>query len=251
MINWPPSYMAYITSWIAKGSPADNSTWGMWNANDPAISPSGAQQPGEGGVDLPVSIGTPVYALATGPVQAVGYWQDNAHGVLTQRVNVPGVGLEDLYYQHIQLNPSIKAGDVVQKGQQIGTIGPFNEIEMGFNAAWGGPWGGQWGSPGNAPQTANHPGPWIKDPRPWLAALVSGNPAPVSGSGLSTSSTGVGSSIAQALGLPTPAAVQSMAQRVMLVFFGGLIILIGVLVVFFSSDAGKKTVKAGEMAAMA
>lgn len=187
-VTWPPPYMQYIIDWVKRGKPADNSTWGMWDANDPAISPSGAQQPGEGGVDLPVAIGTPVYALATGPVVGVGYWQDNAHGVLTQRVNVPGVGPEDLYYQHIQLDTSLHAGDIVQQGQKIGTIGPFNEIELGFNPAWGGPWGGQWGSPGNANPTANHPGPWVKDPRPWLAALVTGQPAPITS--LDTSAAG-------------------------------------------------------------
>src|SRR5260221_202724 len=34
---------------------------------------------------------------------------------------------------------------------------------MGFNAQWGQPWG------------TNHPGPWVKDPRPWLNAILNGS----------------------------------------------------------------------------
>lgn len=184
--NWPPDYMKSLVDWINRGSPNDNSLYGMWDAPDPAISPSGQVQPGEGGVDLGTPIGTPVYALATGPIIAAGYWKDNAHGVITQRVNVPGAGLQDLYYQHIQLDPSIVqcqgqacSGQVVQRGQRIGTIGPFNEIEMGFNSLWGGVWG------------SNHPGPWVHDPRKWLAALVTGNPAPVGSVGTSSTLGGL------------------------------------------------------------
>ena len=96
--------------------------------------------------------------------------------------------MQDLYYQHIQLDSSISqcmgnCNQYVQKGQKIGVIGPFNEIEMGFNSLWGGVWG------------TGHPGPWVRDPRPWLSALVSGNPTPYTGTG----TTGAG-------GIPNPLA---------------------------------------------
>lgn len=175
-VTFSPTYMKDIVNWIQRGSPADNSLYGMWDAPDPGLSSSGHVQPGEGGVDLSVPIGTPVYALATGPVTAMGYWEkfpgDRQHGVITQRVDVPGAGPQDLYYQHIFPDMSLTPGTIVQRGQKIGVIGPFNEIEMGFNSGWGGVWGN------------HHPGPWIKDPRPWLAALLTGNPSPISSSGL-------------------------------------------------------------------
>src|SRR6516162_6433896 len=100
----------------------------------------------EGGVDIASPGGTPVYALETGPLQGAGYFCHGGsllnatmgcsvgspgYGVLTQRVNVPGYGTNDLYYQHIKLAPDIPicgngscGGYVVQKGQQIGTILP-------------------------------------------------------------------------------------------------------------------------------
>lgn len=166
MTQWPPAYMQGLGS----------ANYGMWNSPTPGLHADGSITPGEGGVDIGVPVGTKVYALASGPVKAAGYWNDNAHGVITQQVNVPGVGPQDLYYQHIQLDPSISqcmgnCNQYIQKGQLIGTIGPFNEIEMGFNSLWGGVWG------------TGHPGPWVKDPRPWLQALVSGSAPPISPGG--------------------------------------------------------------------
>jgi hypothetical protein len=178
-VNWPPDFLKNLAT----------ANYGMWNSPTPGLTLDGKVQPGEGGVDIGVPIGTKVYALATGPIVAAGYWKDNAHGVITQRVNVPGADIQDLYYQHIQLDPSIKQCEnnclqLVQKGQLIGTIGPFNEIEMGFNSYWGGPWGGTWGSQGS------HPGPWIRDPRPWITALATGNPSPVGSTGSASTTTG-------------------------------------------------------------
>lgn len=152
--------------------------YGMWDSPTPGDvnGPYGPGVPGEGGVDLGAPQGTPVYALASGPVIGSGYWKDKLHGVVTTRVNVPGVGSEDLYYQHINIAPGIHQGGYVQKGQQIGTVGSLNEVEVGFNANWGYPW-----------QSGKHPGPWIKDPREWIKALMLDTstvpPPPTSGPG--------------------------------------------------------------------
>lgn len=143
--------------------------YGMWDSPTPGLHPNGSVTPGEGGVDLGAPIGTPVYALANGPIIGAGYWNDQAHGVVTTRIDVPGHGTQDLYYQHITLDPSITQcagstcpGQVVTRGERIGTVGPYAETEMGFNADWGGIWG------------TNHPGPWAVDPRPMLAVLLNG-----------------------------------------------------------------------------
>lgn len=170
MATWVPTYLNNLST----------ANYGMWNSPAPGLHPDGSITPGEGGVDIGTPNGTPVYAIADGPVIASGQWQDSAHQVVTQRVSVPGAGTQDLYYQHIQIDPSIHTGDQLKRGQLIGTIGPYNEIEMGFNAQWGGIWGD------------NHPGPWVKDPRPWLNALLSGNGAAplLTGGSMDTSNSG-------------------------------------------------------------
>lgn len=158
-----PAWLQEMEAWINNPSIY---MYGMWDSPTPGDvnGPYGPGVPGEGGVDLGSSQGTPVYALATGKVIASGYWKDKLHGVVTTRVNVPGQGLQDLYYQHINIASGITPGMTVQKGQLIGTVGSLNEVEVGFNANWGYPW-----------QNGKHPGPWVKDPRPWIKSLMLSN----------------------------------------------------------------------------
>jgi hypothetical protein len=160
-MGWLPDFLKNLST----------ANYGMWDSPTPGLHPDGSVTPGEGGVDVGTPNGTPVYAIADGMVVGSGYWKDNGHGVVTTRVNVPGQGLQDLYYQHIQIAPGVAQGQQVHRGQLIGTIGPFNEIEMGFNARWGQPWG------------LSHPGPWIADPRPWIKSLLdNGGAVPMSNS---------------------------------------------------------------------
>lgn len=213
--------------------------YGMWDAPDPAAvnGPFGPGVPGEGGVDLTSPQGTPVYALANGVVTGVGYWKDQLHGVVTTRVNIPGYGVNDLYYQHIIFNPGLKVGSIVTKGEQIGTVGSLNEVELGLNANWGQPWG------------TNHPQGWVTDPRPQILAMMNGSAPNVPGSSsipTSTGGQGILSLLGQSFG-PT----SSQLQQFMLVVFAGLVILVGIAILFFNSNAGHETVKAGEMAAVA
>lgn len=177
-MTWIPDYLKDLAT----------ANYGMWNSPTPGLHPNGSITPGEGGVDVGTPNGTPVYAIADGIIIGSGYWKDSGHGVVTTRVEVPGVGLEDLYYQHIQIAPGIQAGQEVHRGQLIGTIGPYNEIEMGFNALWGYPW-----------QSGPHPGPWIADPRPWLWAILNGNPTIPTTSSSGTSSSGTGNPIFDAI----------------------------------------------------
>jgi len=168
-VSWLPQYMAALGAYIQ--NPNVSGMYGMWDSSSPGLHSNGTVTPGEGGVDLGAPIGTPVYAIADGNIVGAGYWNDDAHGVVTTRVNVPGMGSQDLYYQHIILDPSItdctgaSCNQSVKTGQQIGTVGPYAETEMGFNAQWGGIWG------------ESHPGPWVSDPRPWLTSLLSGVPS--------------------------------------------------------------------------
>jgi Peptidase family M23 len=208
---WIPPYLANLAT----------STYTMATAPDPGLHPDGSVTPGEGGVDVGVANGTPVLAIADGKIIASGYWNDLGHGVVTTRVNVPGAGTQDLYYQHIQIDPSIHTGDTIKRGQQIGVIGPYSEIEMGFNAEWGGVWG------------TNHPGPWIADPRPWLQAILSGSGAPPTGGNIPVSLPGVpslGSLLPQGLldWIGNPARIAKMIMGMALVGIA--------LFLLFSSD---------------
>ena len=157
--------MAYVPAYLRN---LDQATYGMWSAPDPAVWPDGSVHPGEGGVDVGNPGGTPVYAVADGPLIDMGCWKDAGHCVITQRVQVPGVGPANMYFQHIQFAPGLSTGQMLTRGQLIGyvngTVGgiAYNEVEIGFNSLWGHPWG------------TNPPGPWVKDPRPWIKALMGG-----------------------------------------------------------------------------
>lgn len=158
---WLPDFLRNLSS----------STYGMWSVPDAArgLHANGSITPGEGGIDVGAPGGTPVLAIADGPIMASGCWNDAGHCVITQRVNVPGAGPQDLYYQHIQIASGIRTGQNLKRGQVIGTVNgtvngiAYNETELGFNSRWGGVWG------------TNHPGPWVADPRPWLNAILSGS----------------------------------------------------------------------------
>lgn len=157
-----PTWLKDMQAWIQSGGKL-----GMYDRAGHAAS-------NEGGVDLTAPEGTPVYAIATGPLESAQTFasQGQAHygAVLSQMVNVPGVGLENIYYQHINLLPGIEkclggncGGTIIQKGQEIGTVGSIGETEVGFNAASG--WGSLYGP-------TPTPGPWPDKPESWIAALM-------------------------------------------------------------------------------
>ena len=164
-VQLPPSqwqYLKDLNTWIAQPS-----TWlyGRWNQ------PASAA---EGGVDLNSPAGTPVFALADGTVVGVGKNNVDGNDVVTTRINVPGYGPQDLFYQHIVKNSHVplQVGDTVHYGEYIGDVadttnmGWTPHVELGFNSGWGGPWGN------------NHPAGWVTDPRPLLKNLVDAHPHP-------------------------------------------------------------------------
>lgn len=181
-----PTWLKDMVSWIQSGG-----NLSMWDRAKHAAQ-------GEGGVDLTAPPGTPVYALGTGPLLSAEYFsalgQSHPGAVLSQQVNVPGVGPQNIYYQHIDLLPDFThctggncQGRIIQAGQQIGTVGSVGETEVGFNAAPS--WGALYGP-------SNVPGPWITQPESWISALMQGNPTPLNTSALSsTATTGSGAPI--------------------------------------------------------
>src|SRR5262252_2963969 len=124
---------------VASDSPVGNLfAWFLDNVGSATRWRANSGDPFEGGVDIPVPGGTPIYALATGPLMGSGYFYHGGpyfttqetglgsapgYGVVTE--NVPGVG--QVYYQHIDIAPGIpfcengNCGNyVVQRGQLIG-----------------------------------------------------------------------------------------------------------------------------------
>lgn len=158
-------WLQQMGEWIL--NPNLSGMYGRWNAKDASqCTQGGYGTPGEGGVDLPSPGGTPVYALGSGPVLGAGTWTSAAgltSGIVTIGTQVPGVsGTQQMYYQHINIDPSIQKGGTVQAGQKIGTVmNQTGEVEVGYNAVWGGPWG-----------TNKDCSKWTTDPRPWIAALM-------------------------------------------------------------------------------
>ncbi len=142
------------------------------NATATPTGPGACLHDCEGGVDIPTKVGTPIYALATGPLVGRGMptHPDGSpiYGVVTEQV--PGYG--DVYYQHLDLAPGLAncsngncAGQVVQAGQLLGWT-HWGEVEVGENAGWGGPWGPN-----------PKPGPWVGDPRQDFINLANGAPS--------------------------------------------------------------------------
>ena len=232
-LSW--EYLKDMVAWIKNPSIP---MYGRWLPGGPARM--------EGGVDLTSPGGTPVYALASGQVVGAGnFWHGGGsclynggpgckpgYGVITTRVNVPGYGTQDLYYQHIKLAPGIQTcyanncqGQYVQKGQLLGWIQPdVGELEMGFNANWGGVWGVQ------------HPGAWATDPRPMLAALMgSTTDIPYAGTNPSGSMLG-GIDLSGLSAFGEPIAVFIIALALIIV---GLFLLAGKQIVEGGKLAGK------------
>ena len=152
----------------------------------------------EGGVDLTSPVGTPIIALATGPLQSAATFasvgQAHPGAVLSQIVNVPGRGMNVMYYQHLDISsdiPRCLGGNcqnrIIQKGQVIGHTSSVGEIEIGFNAnqSSGYSWGSLYGPPTKAQ--------WPDDPRPWIVALMNdsslGLTSPTGNSGVVSSIT--------------------------------------------------------------
>ncbi|SRR5260370_28338174 len=234
------TYLKDLQAWVANPSIP---MYGRWNHLPPAGNPNA---PGEGGVDLTAAPGTPVYALGTGPLlsantfSALGFSHPGA--VLSQRVNVPGAGAQDIYYQHIDLLPGFQTcvggncgGRIIQAGQQIGTVGSAAETELGFNPNWGSLYG---------PST--HPGPWPSDPRQWLAALATGAPATTtttssSSAGTNPPSPSAGGSTTYPSACPPWDLACSAAsffssnsvRQVGLLFIALILLLVGLQIVFF------------------
>jgi len=162
--RWEPAWLHYMVLWI------HNPSIKMRIRRD-------YKWDGEGGVDLPSKQGTPVYALADGPLLGAGTYAmpgvKTDYGVVAQRIVVPGHGTQDIYYQHINIASNIRFcknnrcnNQFIKKGQQVGTTAGFAEVEVGFNPTWGGIWG----------DPNKRPGPWPDDPRPMIKALMDAGP---------------------------------------------------------------------------
>jgi murein DD-endopeptidase MepM/ murein hydrolase activator NlpD len=112
---------------------------GSYTINSPALStrnnPKTNQTEIHGGVDLGVPVGTQVFAVEAGTVIYVGY-QDNGAGNYVKIAHTDSLANYTTLYMHLN-SYSVKAGDTVAKGQQIGfsgntgsSTGPHLHFEM-------------------------------------------------------------------------------------------------------------------------
>ena len=72
------------------------------------------------GIDFPVDTGTPIYATADGAVEYSGYHKKSGFGYLV--IINHNFGFKS-YYAHMKKRPSVRSGQLVKKGQQIGLSG--------------------------------------------------------------------------------------------------------------------------------
>lgn len=178
--------MANGPAFLAALLKCPSGTCGLWNI---ARAGGVGNSSNEGGIDCVAAPGTPVYALAAGQLRGAGYFchggpfnntssfcanGNPGYGVVTIRCTVPGYGSNDIYYQHIVIDPSIKlypngttSGPNIAKGQLIGTVSQQGETEIGFNAT---NWGTIWGPD-------PHPGAWSTTPDVLIRALVNADPS--------------------------------------------------------------------------
>lgn len=190
--------------------------WGRWFP--------GAPLQNEGGIDVPLPAGTPIYALASGKLQGYGNFVHKngnpGHGVLTERTNVPGLGPANVYYQHMDLTGNFApctmgncGGQIVTRGQLIGhSRGDVGEVEVGINPTWKSVWGDTKGTVGG----------WITDPRKLLANLAS-NTAGTTGTTDTTGSSLIGTLNSQDFGMFTGHAF--LLLLALLIFVIGFVML--------------------------
>ncbi len=131
------------------------------------------QAPDEGGIDIGLPNHTAITSLCNGVIVGAGnFWHSNGDpgfGVVTIQCDVPGLGKSDIYYQHIDIEKSIKfcqlngcKGQTVSRGQLIGwSKTPPGDLEIGINAPWTGVWG-----------PTKKPGTWVHNPELYLKNLA-------------------------------------------------------------------------------
>jgi hypothetical protein len=229
--------------------------------------------PVEYGVDYSVPFHTPVPAIWGGKVIFAGRTQwsanpsDSSGGLVEVLSNVPGIGQQVSYYLHLD-TANVQVGQQINPGQIVGLSGgqlsggnwPVSpkystgpHIEVGFNAPF---------LPVKGPGKNQNPLPFIKQ------ALQNGVPMNGQGSGSTSSGTtsgtsgyNTGSSLFDFSGLVS--AINNLPntiisglvsneyfQRGVILFIGILVILIAILVIFFSDpDRRQLIMEAGAAAA--
>lgn len=192
---------------------------------------------------------TPIGAILPGTitsVQQTGFGQT----VVTVKLDNPLNSLAThTFYEHMS-SAAVHVGEHVSQGQLIGYNNPPGQVPLGFGLYSGDVYGS--GTAWATLQNDLKPGgAGLLNPVGLINDIKSGKTPAGTGTSVGgssgTSSTGgvdVGSSIMSALGLPTAADVQSFAQRMGLIFVGGMLLLIGLGVLFLRSDVGKESVKA-------
>ena len=199
---------------------------------------------GETGIDIGLPYHTPVYAVTPGTVLGVNP-QYGGGGVASIDSVINGSGINgpaSVYYQHlsdiiVQPGQSIQAGQLIgYSGGQLGygqnpssskfSSGPH--IEVGLNAPYGGAW---------------HPlGPNV-NPLGFLQGLANGTGGAAPTGATAGTATGTplvsgGGSILSPTDWVTAiqAGFTDAFQRVGLITFGALIVLVGLVVLFFSEE---------------
>lgn len=204
-------------------------------------------------MNIDVPAGVPITALLSGVVSGInspGGGAPEWGNVITIKLDNPynSLATHEAYLHLASIAPGLKVGDKISAGQIVGYSGGINPGPGLQSASVGFAWynGDYYGF---GPEWSKYLGSSQLDPTKIFNDLQSGsfkigttnpvNPLPVS-------------DILSAIGLPSPDDVKNFFEQFGLVVFGMILLLVGVIVVFFSSDAGKESAnKAAQVAVMA
>lgn len=202
-------------------------------------------------VDVPA--GDPITALFSGVVSGIN---DPSGGVpswgnvITIKMDNPynSVATHTAYLHLASIAPGLKVGDRISAGQIVGYSGGTNpgpglqNASVGF-AFYNGDYYGF------GPTWTKYNGSPLLDPTKLFNDLQSGNF--VVGTSYQNTNPIPVQDLLNALGLPTPDDVKNFFEQFGLIVFGFLLLIVGIMVVFFSSDTGKKTTEVAAEAAIA
>lgn len=199
------------------------------------IDPAGPYWKPDSNIQLPGFY--PITALLSGTVtnvQQTNWGQTVVTVALDQPLNSEAT---HTFYEHMS-SSSVSVGQHVNAGDLIGYNNPAGQVPLGFGLYSGDVYGS--GSAWTQLQSDLAPGgPGLLNPVNLLNAAKDNNLASyVSGtsSGSATSSSSAIPGFMSALGLPSVSDVQSFAQRMGIIFIGGTLLLVGVLVLFIGPE---------------
>ena len=193
--------------------------------------------------------GAAITALLSGTVTDVHNDPSQTQTVVTVKLDSPQNSLAThTFYEHLS-SSTVQVGQHINIGDLLGYNNPTGSVPVGFGFYSGDVYGS--GSAWTALQNDLKPGgAGLLNPVNFLNSVKTG------GAGTSTQPSSsqsweqqIGSGFLAALGLPSPQQVQNTFEQVVIGFAGLMLILVGILILFFGNSSTRQVAEDGAMAA--